>query len=329
LKSSELIGLAAVFALLAALPYAVVLASPAGTWRQSRPSVRALAARLLKLDPGRSIGGNTIVGVRHGDVLLGVANRVNFIIALGSGETIVGGNRDDQLGALGKNATIKGGAGDDAIHGGPGHDTIYGGAGNDLVTDIKGSATIHLGSGKNEVNVAGHRGHDRILCAPGSVNRIYANRGDYIAPWCRDAAGSQVVYHQPPRTPTPSARSQECGTRAVECVVKVASGSLPGMWSWATFPQRLCPPSHPYLINHHYFTPILFAAPGMQPVGNVDYFMTVRFGPGNKLSQRPAIGNGIGEVTNWTFRRQDWQMWFHCTSNINDSYCGGIGGVCR
>ena len=126
-KSSELFGFAAVFALLAALLVAVVLAAPAGARQQPGQSRRALAARLLRLDPGGRFGGVTIVGVSDGDLLLGVANRVNFMIALGSGETIVGGNRADALGALGKNATINGGAGNDAIHGGPGHDTLSGG----------------------------------------------------------------------------------------------------------------------------------------------------------------------------------------------------------
>jgi hypothetical protein len=72
LKSSELVGVAALVALLAALLYATALAGPAGARRQSGPSRRALAERLLKLDPGRRLGGDTIVGVSNGDLLLGV-----------------------------------------------------------------------------------------------------------------------------------------------------------------------------------------------------------------------------------------------------------------
>ena len=331
LKSSELIGLAAVFALLGALLYAAVLAAPAGAQRRSGTSRRALAARLLKRDPGRGVGGDTIVGVTNGDLLLGVANRINFMMALGSGESIVGGNRADQLGALGKNATIKGGAGNDAIHGGPGHDTLSGGAGNDLITDTKGSATIYPGSGKNAVEVAGHPGRDRVLCASGSVDLIYANRGDYIAPSCRKASGSLVAYHKPPSTKPPTAQNNGCTNNpARDCTSLVASGSLSFLWTSDTFPERRCPPGHPYLIKKDYFTPILFKAPGMQPVGNVDYFMKPRFGPDNSPSNpQPAIGNGIGEVTNWTLVRQHWQMWFHCTRDISQSYCGAIGGRCR
>lgn len=102
LKSSGLFGLAAVFALLAALLYAAVPAAPAGARRQSGPSRRAFAEHLLKLDPGRPLGGDTIVGVSGGDLLLGSPNHVNFMMALGSGERIVGGNRANELGALGK-----------------------------------------------------------------------------------------------------------------------------------------------------------------------------------------------------------------------------------
>jgi RTX calcium-binding nonapeptide repeat (4 copies) len=330
LRSSKIVGVGAVFALLAALLYATVLAAPAGARRQWQPSRRALAQRLLKRDPGRRLGGDTIVGVSNEDLLLGVANRINFMIALGSGETIVGGNRNDQLGALGKNATIHSRAGNDAIHGGPGHDVISGGAGNDLITDTKGSATINTGSGKNEVEVAGHPGRDRVLCASGSVDRIYANRGDSIAPSCRKASGSLVAYHEPRPTKPPTAQHNECSSNNQNCTFLAASGSVPFLWTTDTFPERRCPPSHPYLLEKDYFTPILFKAPGMQPVGNIDYFMTVRFGPGNSppKNPQPAIGNGVGEVTNWTLQRQEWQMWFHCTSQIHLSYCGSVGGRC-
>src|SRR5205814_935719 len=129
---------------------------------------------------------------------------------LGSGETMVGGRNADQLGALGRNATIRGGAGNDLIHGGPGHDVIHGGSGNDLIIDRKGTATIHTGPGKNEVQVAGHPGRDRVLCAPGSVDLIYANHGDSIAPSCRKAPGSQVAYHKPSLTKPPTAEHNGC-----------------------------------------------------------------------------------------------------------------------
>lgn len=67
----------------------------------------------------------------------------------------------------------------------------------------------------------------------------------------------------------------------------------------------------------------------MQPAGNIDYFMAVRFGPGKRPSEQPAIGNSFEEVTNWLFRNEEWQMWFRCTSNINQSYSAAAGGTCR
>jgi Ca2+-binding RTX toxin-like protein len=328
LKSSKLFGLAVAFALLAALLYAVALAVPAGARRQAGPTPSELAARLLKFDPGRLIGGDTIVGVSNGDVLLGVPNRVNFMVALGSSETIVGGNKADQLGAiLGKNATISGRAGNDLIHGGAGHDTLFGGAGNDLITDTKGTATINTGGGKNEVEVAGHPGRDRVFCAPGSVDRIFANHGDYIAPSCRKAAGSQVVYHRPAPTAAESARvsANGCTDNPHEsCWFEARSGRLdvwPHWWSWAKIPETHCPPSHPYLINKDYvpFGMTVTQGIAVSNVPNVDYFANRALGKDNYV-----IGNGsLSTVTDWTFHPQDWSMNFHCTRNKDEGYRHG------
>jgi hypothetical protein len=325
LRSRQLIGLAALFALLAALLYATVLAAPAGARRRSPPTRRELAERLLKLDPGRRLGGDTIVGVSNGALLLGVPNRINFMIALGSGETIVGGNRADQLGALGKNATIRGGAGNDSIHGGPGHDTIYSGSGDDLITDTKGSATIYLGTGRNEVDVAGHSGRDRVLCAPGSVDRIYANRGDYIAPSCRKAPGSQVVYHQPPLAKPPSAGANGCKDNPDrDCTFLARSGRLPHFWasdSWQFLKCCDCPNSHPFLINKDYVASSIFVVRGLEPRGNVDWFLSVEYGRnpnGNAFGY--AFAASSGSVTNWSFRAEDWELWLHCTSDKSQGY---------
>jgi hypothetical protein len=320
--SSKLFGLAAVFALLAALLYATVLVAPAGAQRQSGPSRRAFAEHLLKLDPGRPLGGDTIVGVSNGDLLLGDPNRINVMLALGSGETIAGGNRSDQLGALGKNATIHGGSGTDVIRGGRGHDTLFGGAGNDLIIDTKGSATIYTGAGKNAVDVAGHPGRDRVLCASGSVDRIHANHGDYIEPTCRKAAGSQVVYNRP--APAAAQRPQVGNAEGctdnpdVQCTFLAASGTLPGsLWSYQKIPQRECPSSHPYLLLKDYLG---FGVSGpfgveVSNLGNINFFArrVVR-------SDGYVIGAFGGVVDNWTFNPQEWRMSFHCTSDQSQGY---------
>src|SRR5689334_16796842 len=210
------------------------------------PGGPGFAAHLAKLDPGGRIGANTIVGTSNGDSLLGVAHRINFIVALGSRETVHGGRNADQLGALGSDATIEGGAGNDLIHGGPGHDIVYGGSGNDLIIDHKGTATIRTGAGRNEVNVTGHEGRDQVLCTPGSVDRIFADRGDYIAPSCRQAPGSQVVYHRPSPTVADSAQvarnANGCTDNPhADCKFLAASGSLPDFWWSQKTPERQCP----------------------------------------------------------------------------------------
>jgi hypothetical protein len=308
-----------VFALLAALLYAAVLAPPAGARQRAASTRPGFAAHLAKLDPGGRIGGNTIVGTSNGDSLLGVAHRVNFIVALGSGETMVGGRNADQLGALGRNATIRGGAGNDLIHGGPGHVVIHSGSGNDLIIDRKGTATIHTGSGRNEVMVTGHPGRDRVLCAPGSVDRIFADRGDYIAPGCRKASGSQVVYRQPRPVTRPTARSDGCADNPhVDCTFLAASGSLPGFWWSQKIPQRQCPPSHPYLLLRG--IPDGLNIPFGVEVSNipqVDYFAKRLFtSPHDRVT-----GAFDGSVTNWTFNSQEWRMWFHCTSDKSQGWC--------
>jgi hypothetical protein len=279
------------------------------------------AAHLAKLDPGGRIGANTIVGTLNGDSLLGVPHRINFIVALGSGERMVGGSRADQLGALGKSATIQGGAGNDLIHGGQGRDLIYGGSGNDLIIDRKGAATIRTGPGRNEVKVAGHPGADQVLCAPGSVDRIFADRGDYIAPSCRRASGSHVAYHPPRPTTPPTARSDGCTDNPhVDCTFLAASGSLPDFWWSQKTPERQCPPSHQYLLFHDYM-PFGTSAPfgvEVSNLGNIDFFA-----PRLVRSDDYVIGARVGSVTNWTFSAQPWHMWLHCTSDKSQGWTHG------
>src|SRR5205085_5397554 len=74
---------------------AVAIAGPAG-----------LAAR----DPGARVNGDTIVLTGAGARVYGARGRPNFIAALGSHETIVGGNRCDNLAAMGDGVSIIGGA---------------------------------------------------------------------------------------------------------------------------------------------------------------------------------------------------------------------------
>ena len=289
------------------------------------PGGPGFARHLAKLDPGGRIGANTTIGTANGDSLLGVPNRINFIVALGSGETMVGGRGADQLGALGRNATIEGGAGNDLIHGGPGHDIIYGGSGNDLIIDTKGTATIRTGPGRNEVKVAGHKGRDQVLCAPGSVDRIFAERGDYIAPSCRKAPGSRVVYHRLTATAAGSAqvarKTNGCTNNPhADCAFLAASGSLPGFWWSQKTPERQCPASHQYL---QFLDTVPFGSNypfgvEMKNVGNIGFFA-----PRLIRSDDYVIGARAGSVTNWTFSTQPWEMWLHCTSDKSKGWKHG------
>src|SRR3954454_14988759 len=288
---------------LAALSAGASVASAAGP--------RDRASRLLARDPGGREGGNTIVGTGKGEHIFGVPNRPNFIIGLGSGETVRGGRGGAQLGTLSRNATIRGGPGDDLIHGSPRHDVIYGGPGNDLIINKKGPATIFTGPG-----------HDRVLCAPGKVDRVHAGRGDSIAPACRRAHGSRVRSRRP--APTAIARAHVArdpdgctNNPDTNCEFEAAAGSLPGLWWNQKTPERQCPPDHQYLLLRDY-VPFGTNAPfGVEIVniGNVGFFA-----PRFIRSDDYVIGARVGSVTNWTTSSQPWEMWLHCTSDKSQGW---------
>ncbi|MGH3338588.1 MAG: calcium-binding protein, partial [Propionibacteriaceae bacterium] len=288
----------------------VAVGAPAALASAAGP--RGQANRLLARDPGALVGGNTIVAINNGANIFGVPNRPNFIIGLGSGETIVGGRGPDQLGALSRNATIRGGPGDDLIHGSPRRDVIYGGPGDDLIIDTRGTpGTIDTGPGR-----------DRVVCAPGSVDRVFADRGDSIAPACRRARRSRIVY---PRSPAPAADSGQrdpngcTNNPAVTCEYLAAAGTLPGLWSSQKTPERQCPPDHQYLLFQDYM-PFGTSAPfGVEIVniGNVGFFA-----PRFVRSDDYVIGARVGSVTNWAVpsSTQPWEMWLHCTSDQSQGW---------
>jgi hypothetical protein len=108
-------------------------------------SAKVPAGRLAGLDPGARLGGDTIVATGRGEQIVGVPHRPNFIVALGSGETIAGGAGNEELGTLAENGTIRGGGGNDLLYGGRGA-TLIGGAGRNLIIDAKDDATVRLTS---------------------------------------------------------------------------------------------------------------------------------------------------------------------------------------
>jgi hypothetical protein len=163
-----------------------------------------LAKILLKRDPGKRVGGETLVGTRAGVVLRGVPGRINFVMALGDREVVVGGKGHDELGAyvgtrgvrihggggpdlihgMGLAQQLSGGAGNDLIYGGPGNDTIYGGGGNDRIVDHRGATTVVTGPGRALVDVRDGSGDDRVMCPPGGQTKVRADRGDRLSRGC-------------------------------------------------------------------------------------------------------------------------------------------------
>jgi hypothetical protein len=190
-----------------------------------------LAKILRKRDPGKRVGGKTLVGTTTGAVLRGAHGRINFMMALGDRETLIGGNGHDELGAypgtrgvringgggpdlihgMGLaqhisggagndviyggpgNDTIRGGAGNDTIYGGGGNDTIYGGGGNDRIIDLRGATTVVTGPGRSMVDVRDGSGDDRVMCPPGGQTQVRADPGDRLSPGCHRISATAVT----------------------------------------------------------------------------------------------------------------------------------------
>jgi hypothetical protein len=115
--------------------------------------------------------------------VFGVPHRRNFILGLGSNETISGGAGDDQIRAFGANVTIRGGRGDDLVYGGP-SGTLIGGRGHDLLIESGADATVGITGKHTEVVASGH--NDRILRSSGSGRDvIYAAAGTAIDSNCQ------------------------------------------------------------------------------------------------------------------------------------------------
>jgi hypothetical protein len=333
-----------------------------------------LAARLMRLDPGAQVGGNTQVATAAGARLLGVPRRTNYMMGLGRRSVIVGGAGHDELGVLGDAGRIYGGGGPDLIHGGPGNDRLYGGAGNDLIygggggdrlyggpgndaiyggpgndvidggpgndqiIDKQGATTVFAGPGTNRVDVADGRGDDRVVCGPGSINHIRADRGDRTAPSC-GGKGSSVRYVRLLGGDPAAHAAQTSGTGSntdpysaecdpvepidVDCETsEVWSESLTGLWTHAYVPAVQCPASHPWLTNTNYVpwgtvVPNGIEIAGLGPIG-------VSISGDNRDSNDYTIGTLTGgdysSVTNWTGGTNTYTIYLHCTHNIDNRY---------
>ncbi len=321
-----------------------------------------LAARLLQLDPGARLGGNTQVATAEEALLAGVPGRVNFILGLGERQTIVGGPGHDQLGARGAGAQIRGGRGNDLIHGhrgrqrlsggaghdhifgGPGRDRLHGGRGNDRLVDLQGATVVITGAGRNRVDVAAGDSDDRVRCSPGSTNRIRADRGDRLHPRCLRATSS-VVYPGPPRK-TPKARATQqqsvsgsgthdspyiaaCDDETQDpCLVSAfAARSLSGLWANEFVPAYKCPASHPYLYNKVYapFGTALLGGVEVVGLGPIGVSITGFFSVDLSTVFRVTgadTGTSNSSATNWTLGTNAYQVKLHCTKTASLGYGG-------
>jgi len=304
-------------------------------------SAKSPATGLAARDPGARLGGATIVTDGRGGRIFGVPGRSNFIVAVGSGATIVGGGGHDELGALANNVTIRGRGGNDLIHAGRGA-TIHGGPGRDLIIDAKDDATVRVTSPGDEVVVSGR--HDRVLCTKGARNAvIYARASAFISRACR-TAGARVL----PVSPFRPAQSAQVGAQPVtgdgsnanpfiancdnddqhpvDCAVNsFPERKLGRFWSNEYVPAYKCPAHNPYLSNTDY-APLGTSVPngvevaGLGPVGvYIGVVKTVNI----PRSEDRVVGTGTGigtSATNWDGYGSAYRVTLHCTSAFDHGY---------
>jgi hypothetical protein len=301
----------------------------AATFAASAAAVNfGLARRLAARDPGARVGGDTIVATGNRDRIFGVPDRPNFIIGLGSGETIVGGGSDDELGAVGDHVTIRAGRGNELIVGGPGG-TLVGGAGHDLLIDRHDGATVRVTSSGNEVIVSGH--HDRVLCSPGSHNDlIYKGKSDSISQTCRadharvlpvtslrSASPASAVAHSAAVTGSGSNEdpyTAPCDNPAdFTCTVSgFPARTLARQWDNEYVPAYKCPQDHPDLEPSKYYTRFgttLFAGVEVQGLGPVGVSIT-GYLPGYTGTK---TGFPNSSATSWSVYPATYKVILHCT----------------
>jgi hypothetical protein len=225
------------------------------------------APGLVAKDPGALRGDNTIVISTPGARVFGVPRRTNFVAALGPGEKVDGGLRDDHLGARAPRVTLRGRGGRDVIHGGP-DGTLIGGPHADLLTATRGGATVRAGA-RDFVVLTGRR--DRVVCPSGARGVVVLREsGTTVDPACRRGGASvrtldTRVAQQPPfgaGAVTGDGRNDHPFTapcddpQDVDCTISAfAQRTLSGSWANEYVPAYECPADHPYLLNKLYEPP--------------------------------------------------------------------------
>jgi hypothetical protein len=299
------------------------------------PPLHRLAAR----DPGARIHGNTIVATGARARVHGSRDRPNFVAALGSRQTIVGGRRGDHLAALGDRVTIIGSGGDDVLHGARGA-RLVGGSGQDLLVARGAAATVRAGAG--DVVVA--RRDARVLCSRGARNvTVYAGEEASVSPTCR-AGGARVrslsQLEQPARpVATPSVVTGDgsndnpfvapCDDPGnVDCTITAFTArTLNGSWANEYVPAYKCPAGHPYLLNKNYAPSFKTWGSGVEiwfdttPAGtpvdvNITGYSYFDEPTPPNLFSGTLTGFPNSSATNWLWGGSHWyRIVLHCTSD--------------
>jgi hypothetical protein len=298
-------------------------------------------ARLLALDPGARLGANTIVATGRNERVAGVLGRPNFIIGLGTNETIVGGASDDQIRAFGKNVTVRGGNGDDLVYGGP-SGTLIGGSGQDLLLEADDNGTVVITGEHTEVVVSGH--HDRVRCSRSSGNDIvYANRDTSIDPRCRKVHDRLLSLKTLQRHGLAAAAAAAAVTgagttgdpfvapctnpSAVDCIVNAfPKRVLSGLWANEYVPAYKCPSDHPYLLDRRLVPDGVIAPKGVEidqggrggtwAIGIViSGISSTRAPNGTTVLTGTHSGFSNSTATNWSTGTATYRVSLHCTSD--------------
>lgn len=331
----HLVGLLAVTAGMLVVSAAVASAGPP----------RGLAGRLLARDPAARLGGHTIVGTRAGAQLLGVPGRPNFIIALGSGETIRGGRGDDQLGALGDNDTIITAGSHEFAIGGPGGRIVANGGGHDLLIETKNDATVQVSSPADKVVLAGQR--DRVVCGSHVRVTIYKRKGDSVSSSCRAGRNRVLPISRAGAAAHADAADAHAaavtgnGSNAdpyvapcdnpsfVDCAVSAfPPRTLSGFWANEYVPAYQCPADHPYLQKRGGGSlPFGTQVPnGVQVEGLGPIAVSISVSRGKQVvvgspprtvgrATTTVTGGVASSATNWTFGSNSYKIILHCTSD--------------
>jgi RTX calcium-binding nonapeptide repeat (4 copies) len=310
-----------------------------------------LAKRLLKRDPGAAVGGKTQVATAAGAVLRAKPGRVNFMMALGDRQRLFGSNVHDELGAyrgtgvrihgrggddlihgMRGDQLLDGGRGDDGIYGGGGSDRIMGGPGDDQIVDKQGRSIIVTGPGRDRVDVADGDPGDRIICSPGAIDRVAADRGDELDPRCR-RAGASGASAEASQSVTGSGTNEDpyvsdcADPNAQQCAVTTFDERrLSDMWSHEYVPAYRCNVNkHPYLLNQNYAPGGTTLPKGVEVIGLGPISVSITgIAPGSNVGLLYGIGTLTGglnsSATSWSFSSNTYRVQLHCSHNVSDGY---------